>query len=945
NLIVEPGQEEDWDRGVSEAFMSGLQIQTLYNSKQIGQYSNGKAGTDNYLRQVAGAGGAGLSWQNIILIGLFGSLFMLVSAFVFFAAAILFIIRAIVLIMLMILSPLAFVAWLLPGASGLASKWWSTLWSQAFFAPLYMALAYVVISAINSPGFTGALARGAEQNGFAASITGTAAGSVSIIFNFVILIGLMIGCVIVASALGAHGSGMVMNMGGKLKTMGMGAIGGATGLAGRFAVRGFGTESFKDWALRKSATAKEKAEQASTPGARASLLAQSARWSKVAKSKIIPNLSIRKLDENWERTGGILGGRGAIGSILREQTTKRAVDAKFFGSKSSTEAYEENEKRISKLKDTEYGQEAENGAKKLKDLRHTEHGLQENLHIKQKGLADSRKNLKDAKTDSEKTDAKTKVDKAQAGVEEAKLLLKTFNDEHGAEIEQEMKKIATALARMSTEGFLEMRKDFYTIPEIMDITVLGADKYNALMASDHYTNPEKIEYTEARMERVKTQAGRIREKNEWYLEDKKFWKKEKKEWEEQRKKIAEPFMGAFTSVDAEIKDTEGFIKQAQQELTEAKTPEEKKIINENIASAKTLLSEKREARKEIEKVVMPQIQSREVTAGLIDAGGKSTLRESPKPSKWDNDELRKAMRNMNDPKEIVNYYRYARELIDMPAFVQTVKQGMWSRIRESAEVDSFTKEKIRVDKRLYLQEASDFQFGLDPVMMKRWEKINAVAAQKFRDALNEFVLTHSEQEYKDTYFRDGKLNRDLTLALPPKLLEEFGEGKTSEEERGLRYSTGSELMKEVLQNLANDEATLMSGTLRDLHWIKRELNRGLFGAFKDRDLDVKIPDIEKLTKHFFNAMEGKSEISEGNLDFIIWLVNERAGKEFIPYDQMNEEARERWEAIKIWAKNRDDAQPSRFRDDEEAFAEFERKGVTFTDRRNPFAERGLKKRK
>ncbi len=222
--------------GISTAFMNGLKLQTLYDSKLLG-------------KDVAVAGSIAatapkpqLHAMNILLIGVFGSIFMLIAAFVFLAAAIMFVIRTVTLMMLMLLSPLAFVAWLLPGAQGLASEWWHKLWSQAFFAPLYMALAYVVVATIQSPEFSTYL----RDASFAAALTsnGAAPGSMGIIFNFVIMSALLIGCLLVAQKLGATGSGMVMKLGAKL-------AGAASGLAGRNTLGRIGEKLGKSETFKK----------------------------------------------------------------------------------------------------------------------------------------------------------------------------------------------------------------------------------------------------------------------------------------------------------------------------------------------------------------------------------------------------------------------------------------------------------------------------------------------------------------------------------------------------------------------------------------------------------------------------------------------------------------------------------------------------------------------
>ncbi len=233
-MVADPGGDTLPQHNVSEAFMNGLKLQTLYNSQAIGKDTN-------YGGSVLQTGQqkSQLNWWNITLISIFGSIFMLIAAFVFLAAAIMFVIRTVTLMMLMLLSPLAFVAWLLPGAQGLASEWWHKLWSQSFFAPLYMALAYVVVATIQSNAFSTYL----RDASFAAALTsnGAAPGSMGIIFNFVIMSALLIGCLLVAQKLGATGSGMMMKVGGKLAGMGTGLVkAGTVGFAGSLGAKYLG---------------------------------------------------------------------------------------------------------------------------------------------------------------------------------------------------------------------------------------------------------------------------------------------------------------------------------------------------------------------------------------------------------------------------------------------------------------------------------------------------------------------------------------------------------------------------------------------------------------------------------------------------------------------------------------------------------------------------------
>lgn len=314
NLMKDPTSTTDADAGISGAFMKGLKLQTLFNSKELGQ--GGKTDAAKAILQADPATKTQVSEWNIVLVGVFGSIFLVVTAFVFFAAAILFIIRAITLIMLMILSPLAFVAWILPGASGLASKWWSTLWSQAFFAPIYMALAYVVVATINSPGF----GAGLNNLSFAAAFTSTSGGvHTALIFNFLILIGLMLGCLIVAQSLGGKGAELGMKWAKGVSKFGAGAIGGMALGAGGMLARG-GLRAGE--ALASTDYMKKRLHPET--------LAKMKKW------------SVRSLDERWQQAGGMLGGQSAVGKWLREKTTGKLVGAKIAG-KSVEEAHKEGQ--------------------------------------------------------------------------------------------------------------------------------------------------------------------------------------------------------------------------------------------------------------------------------------------------------------------------------------------------------------------------------------------------------------------------------------------------------------------------------------------------------------------------------------------------------------------------------------------------------------------------
>ncbi|MCK5285676.1 MAG: hypothetical protein KAJ58_00400 [Candidatus Pacebacteria bacterium] len=197
------------DKGISATFSQALNLETIYD----GKLAEGDAN------------------KKIFTIAIFGSIFLLITAFVFFAAAILFVVRIVSLMFLMMLSPLAFIGMILPKTGGLTKKWWNELFSQAFFAPIYLMFVYIVAKGINDPAFSQSLGD-AGNNNFAEAFAG--GGSMIVIFNFILITFFMVGALISAKSLGAKGASSVIKIGEGVQKWGQGRAGAATfGAAGR----------------------------------------------------------------------------------------------------------------------------------------------------------------------------------------------------------------------------------------------------------------------------------------------------------------------------------------------------------------------------------------------------------------------------------------------------------------------------------------------------------------------------------------------------------------------------------------------------------------------------------------------------------------------------------------------------------------------------------------
>src|SRR3989344_3279746 len=232
--------------------------------------------------------------EQLLTIGIMGTIVSLIAAFIFFAVAIMFVIRFVVLIFVLILSPIAFMAFVLPQLKKHADQWKDALIGQAFFAPIYFLLTWIVIVVArgmptNTDTWANALTGVAGPNG---ELLPPPTTSIGIVVNFIIIIVLLITSLIIAKEWsGKAGSGV-----GKLTSWAMGAAGGATlgvaGRAGRYTL-GAGAEAFKESKAYKRL-------EAASPNSRL------ARLTLAAADKTRTS----SFDIRGSRVGGMLSGAG-----------------------------------------------------------------------------------------------------------------------------------------------------------------------------------------------------------------------------------------------------------------------------------------------------------------------------------------------------------------------------------------------------------------------------------------------------------------------------------------------------------------------------------------------------------------------------------------------------------------------------------------------------------
>lgn len=137
------------DGGLSDIFMSSLKIPNLYDV------------TGNRTTAGTATGGGTLSQPiQIMLIGITSIMIMVTAAFSFGLAAIMFIVRFVVLLFLLAFSPVMFMSFISPELKTYTGKWTEYYKNMLIIMPVYLLLMYVSLSVLTSNTFFGNV----EQN-------------------------------------------------------------------------------------------------------------------------------------------------------------------------------------------------------------------------------------------------------------------------------------------------------------------------------------------------------------------------------------------------------------------------------------------------------------------------------------------------------------------------------------------------------------------------------------------------------------------------------------------------------------------------------------------------------------------------------------------------------------------------------------------------------------
>jgi hypothetical protein len=152
----------------------------------------------------------GMGLTGIITLGVGGSIFLLMVAFTFFYAAGLLIIRFVALIALMILSPLAFIFWILPSTKKYWEQWRDGLVGQLVFAPVYMLFMFIIFVYANGPtSKAGNLLGALLPNPRDINLGTVSGGAMTAALNFIILIALMNLAAVIATKISASSGGVI----------------------------------------------------------------------------------------------------------------------------------------------------------------------------------------------------------------------------------------------------------------------------------------------------------------------------------------------------------------------------------------------------------------------------------------------------------------------------------------------------------------------------------------------------------------------------------------------------------------------------------------------------------------------------------------------------------------------------------------------------------------
>jgi len=161
-----------------------------------------------------------------------------VAVFAILGLVILFLVRIVVLWVILIFAPLAWLCMVLPATKSIWNSWWNYLLKYSFFAPFATFMLYLAIILIQNGDMTNMLS--GQQISFntqQAQYFSQFLNNPRFILQYILVVGLLLASVLIARNMGIWGAGAVINMGRGVKNLALGAIAGGTLGAGAWAGR------------------------------------------------------------------------------------------------------------------------------------------------------------------------------------------------------------------------------------------------------------------------------------------------------------------------------------------------------------------------------------------------------------------------------------------------------------------------------------------------------------------------------------------------------------------------------------------------------------------------------------------------------------------------------------------------------------------------------------
>ncbi|MGM0482730.1 MAG: hypothetical protein ACQEP6_02615, partial [Patescibacteria group bacterium] len=213
DVAVDPGNPPN----ISYSFLHASAITSVYQDND-----------GNHLKKLADGDIGGILGLTAV-----GGIFIMVLSFILLAGAFFLIVRLIMFVVLIILSPLAFVAVILPQTSGMFKSWFRSLSNNALFAPLFMALLFASLKVLETAEQGNIIDTG--ESGLASTAQGTVntanmttsldPNAAAVMFQTIIAIGMLFASLIIAKNLSIQGANKVTALGSR---WGKAAAGGAT---------------------------------------------------------------------------------------------------------------------------------------------------------------------------------------------------------------------------------------------------------------------------------------------------------------------------------------------------------------------------------------------------------------------------------------------------------------------------------------------------------------------------------------------------------------------------------------------------------------------------------------------------------------------------------------------------------------------------------------------